>query len=548
VLSDLNKLVALAERREPGFRRRLLVRAVLCSAAESFVLLNVMQGLAAQRAGEPTDATFVLFLAGLVLYVWGQRLVLIFAGDRYIELARATIEEIALRLHRLPLLEFEGLGRGMLMTRLLGDGNRLVAAGRTLVNVGTGAVRLALALLLIAFLSGGAMVIALVAAALVALVTLSQLRMMSEGFGEVAGGEAKLFDLLRDQHRGAIPLRLHGPRSRALARAYRELAGRLRALRITLWAGTFERQAASTALSYGALGVNVFLLPLMVAIDDESIRDINLALLWLLFSVIHLVFTLPQLSDAAKAAGRLQELRDRLEEGRLEPVRPPTDRGRFVAFTELAVDALHFHYPPTGARAGFAVGPVTARLRRGELVFVTGHNGSGKSTFLKLLTGLYAGDGGHIRVDGEAVGPADLADYRALFGTIFVDHTLFKRVYGIDAEGEARAAALLGELGIAGKTAIAGGQVTRRDLSTGQKKRLAMALTLLRDRPILVFDEWAADQDPGFREYYYHHLLPALRDAGKLVVVVTHDDQHFGLADRTLHFTDGRAIEREVSA
>jgi putative pyoverdin transport system ATP-binding/permease protein len=268
----------------------------------------------------------------------------------------------------------------------------------------------------------------------------------------------------------------------------------------------------------------------------------------MLMTVAHIVLNTPQLGEAAKAAGRLSALHEQLSEDRLEPVAPPVTRGRFDGFTRIEVDGLCFHYPSTGGRRGFAVGPISAGFGRGELVFVIGHNGSGKSTFLKMLTGLYAAEEGSIRVDQQPITPSDLADYRALFGTIFTDHTLFERVYGMAPEDEARAAALLEEMNIAGKTAIRDGRVTERDLSTGQKKRLAMALTLLHDRPIMVFDEWAADQDPGFREYYYHRLLPALRDAGKLVVIVSHDDQHFGLADRTIHFKDGRAIERVVSA
>lgn len=547
MLADLNRLVLLAEHSEPGFRRGVLMRALMCSISESLVLFTVMQGLAAQRAGQSTMPTLVLFLLAMAMYYWGLRLALLFASGRYIALTRATIKDIALRLHRLPLREFEVLGRGMLMTRLLGDGNRLVGGGRSLVVGGTAVMRLAVGLVFVLSLSAVAMALAAVVALLLIVVSRGQLRLMSTGFATVAGAEASLFDLLRDQLRGVILLRLHSPRAQAIADTYREHGRRLRALRLTLWFGNFERQSASHAILYGVLGVNVFLLPLLVPIDDESIREINLALLWLLFSVIQLVFTVPQLGDAAKAAGRLQELREQLAEPRLEPVPPPRGRGRFDEFTALETDGLRFRYDPVGASTGFVVGPVSVRFKRGELVFVTGHNGSGKSTFLKMLTGLYGADAGCIRVDGEVITPADLADYRALFGTIFVDHTLFEWVYGLKPEQEARAAALLRELEIAGKTAIEGGRVTRRDLSTGQKKRLAMALALLRDRPVMMFDEWAADQDPGFRDYYYQHLLPALRDAGKLVIVVTHDDQHFGLADRTLHFDGGQAALREAS-
>lgn len=546
MFADLRALIRLAERHRSGFRLRLFVLAGGWVVAEWLVLFNVVQGLARQRHGEAPTAQLLMFLLAVGCYYWGQRWTYLFTGGRFIALTRAKIRDILLRLHRLRLLDFEALERGKLMTGLLGDGNRLAASGRPLVNAVSSAQRLLVAVLFVMIETPAAAGITFVASVLVVEVGLGQLRVMSAGFVRIARAEAELFELLRDQLRGALPIRLHRSRAQAMARAHEAIAGPLRMLRVDLWTRYFSYQSATNALVYGLLGANAFIVPLVAPVDGEVAREANLALLWLLFSVVQLVFAAPQLAEAARAAERLQELRERLADARLEPVAPPVGRGRFDDFRVLEVDALRFTYR-AAAGAGFSIGPISLRLARGQLVFVTGRNGSGKSTFLKALTGLYV-TGGHLRVDGAAIGPDELADYRALFGTIFVDHTLFERVYGMAPEDEPRAATLLAELGIADKTAIRDGRVTRRDLSTGQKKRLAMALTRLRDRPIVVFDEWAADQDPGFRDYYYHHLLPALRDAGKLVVVVTHDDRHFDRADRRIHFEDGRAREIEVAA
>lgn len=547
MLADLRTLLGLAALREPGFRRGLFVRVALVSIVEWLVLYFVMQGLERQRQGEDTKLGLLLFVAAVFSYSMGQRLAYAFAGKRFVTVARSMIEQIAQRLHRLPLIDFEALERGTLMTRLMGDGNRVANSGRPLINTVTGFARLLISLVFVSNQSSNAASIALFVAVLLVAISIGQLALMSEGFTDIARAEAGLFDHLRDQLRGAILLRMHSPRAQAIGRAYRALSGRVREVRIQIWSRIMEREYASGALVYGLLGVNVFLLPLVSPESGEAIRNVNLALLWMLFSVSNLVFVTPQLREAAKAAERLNGLHEQLREEALEPVPPPMTHGRFNDFKRIEVEGLTFHYPSTTGRPGFRAGPVSVGFGRGELVFVIGHNGSGKSTFLKMFTGLYGADGGHIRVDGEIVTPNDLADYRALFGTIFTDHTLFERVYGMAPDDEARAAALIEEMGIAKKTAVRGGRVTERDLSTGQKKRLAMALTRLRDRPIMVFDEWAADQDPGFRDYYYQHLLPALRDAGKLVVIVSHDDQHFGLADRTIHFTDGRAVERVIA-
>src|SRR5256885_14002412 len=64
----------------------------------------------------------------------------------------------------------------------------------------------------------------------------------------------------------------------------------------------------------------------------------------------------------------------------------------------------------------------------------------------------------------------------------------------------------------------------------------------LEGRPVLVFDEWAADQDPSFRHLFYTELLPELRARGHLLVVISHDDRYFHLADRIVRMEAGRMV------
>ena len=102
---------------------------------------------------------------------------------------------------------------------------------------------------------------------------------------------------------------------------------------------------------------------------------------------------------------------------------------------------------------------------------------------------------------------------------------------------------LLQRMGISGKTAFREGRFSNILLSTGQRKRLALVVSYLEDKPVYVFDEVAADQDPGFRAYFYETLLPELKRAGKTVVMVSHDDRYFHAADRVLQMDYGRLSE-----
>jgi putative ATP-binding cassette transporter len=191
---------------------------------------------------------------------------------------------------------------------------------------------------------------------------------------------------------------------------------------------------------------------------------------------------------------------------------------------------------------GFGVGPFDLTIRRGETIFITGGNGSGKSTFLKLLTSLYHPARGGVEVDGVPIGPERLSGYRSLIAAVFTDFHLFSRLYGADAQnGEGQE--LIRWMELERATALVDGRFTHRDLSAGQRKRLALIAALLERKPILVLDEWAADQDPHFRARFYREVLPELQRRGLTILAVTHDDHYFDAAQRRLHMEEGRLTE-----
>jgi putative ATP-binding cassette transporter len=102
---------------------------------------------------------------------------------------------------------------------------------------------------------------------------------------------------------------------------------------------------------------------------------------------------------------------------------------------------------------------------------------------------------------------------------------------------------LLKRLHLDHKVQVNDGAFSTRDLSQGQRKRLALVVAYLEDRPFYVFDEWAADQDPAFKDVFYQVLLPDLRARGKTVLAISHDDRYFHLADRRIKLEDGQIVE-----
>jgi len=152
---------------------------------------------------------------------------------------------------------------------------------------------------------------------------------------------------------------------------------------------------------------------------------------------------------------------------------------------------------------------------------------------------LYYPERGTITIDGRQVDRNTVQSYRELFSIIFSDFHLFDKLYGLPEVQQDTVKDLLTLMGISNKTDFVAGRFTTLDLSTGQRKRLALLVTLLEDRPIYIFDEWAAEQDPEFRAYFYEVLLQELHQRGKTIIAVTHDDRYFHHADRIVKMDYG---------
>ncbi len=220
------------------------------------------------------------------------------------------------------------------------------------------------------------------------------------------------------------------------------------------------------------------------------------------------------------------------------------DRARRPDWQTLHFHDVSYRYPGDG-HYRFGLGPINLTIRRGDAVFICGGNGSGKSTFAKVLVGLYPADAGRIELDGEAIDAANRQWYRNHFSTIFSDFYLFDHV--LDAQGQpvegADVAADLASLRLQDIVQIeADGRIGSTRLSQGQRKRLAMLIARSEDAPIYLFDEWAADQDPEYRAYFYRDLLPELKARGKTLIVITHDDRYFHHADVLLKFDNGQIV------
>jgi putative ATP-binding cassette transporter len=228
--------------------------------------------------------------------------------------------------------------------------------------------------------------------------------------------------------------------------------------------------------------------------------------------------------DVSEAASRLPE-----------KALPPWERLDLVGVT-------HSYYREREAEQ-FVLGPISLTLYPGEVVFLIGGNGSGKTTLAKLITGLYIPEGGQIRLNGRLVDEYNRDHLRQHFSVVFSDFYLFEQFLGLEGPDLDREARVYVErLQLEGKVTVEGGRLSTTDLSQGQRKRLALLTAYLEDRPIYLFDEWAADQDPLFKEVFYYQILPELKARGKTVIVISHDDRYYHVGDRLIKLDYGRLV------
>jgi putative ATP-binding cassette transporter len=292
------------------------------------------------------------------------------------------------------------------------------------------------------------------------------------------------------------------------------------------------------------IGLVLFALPHFSQLSTRTLTGYAFAILYLQQPLAAILEALPALNQGGVALRRIHSLGLAPAMELAGPPSLPEGDAPPQPFQQLQLSAVTHSYHREQEDDRFILGPIDLTLRQGELVFLIGGNGSGKTTLAKLITGLYAPEGGELRLNGKLITHENREDYRQYFSAVFSDFHLFESLLGAPSDPEtlARIQTYLARLHLDRKVSITQGRFSTTSLSQGQRKRLALLASYIEDRPFYVFDEWAADQDPTFKAVFYEELLPELKSQGKTVLVITHDDRYFHTADRILRLEAGKLV------
>lgn len=287
------------------------------------------------------------------------------------------------------------------------------------------------------------------------------------------------------------------------------------------------------------LAVVAFAMPRVFAdISSQVIMSFIILLLYLIGPINSILNSIPQLVQFKVSYNRIQEFIKEIPASiDLSKVMAP-DKSAKNSVDSISIRSLSYQYPEKEGQYAFSVGPINLSAQKGEIIFIIGGNGSGKTTFSKLLTGLYTSHDGEILINDKKVAFSDIGEY---FSTVFHPLFIFRKLYDVQEDENSDWTELLDLLELKDKVDILRGNTfSTLNLSGGQRKRLALLQCFMEDKPIYLFDEWAADQDPEYRRTFYRELLPKMKEQGKIVFAITHDDHYFDIADKVIKLEMGK--------
>jgi putative ATP-binding cassette transporter len=353
--------------------------------------------------------------------------------------------------------------------------------------------------------------------------------------------EDKLYGYFRALTEGIKELKLHrNRRGEFFSRNIQTTTEIYQQLNVTAETRFAAAQSWSHLLYFALIGLILFLVPRLAEVNQRTLTGYVITTLYLMGPLAGVLSSLSMFGRASIALEHVQKLGVSLTELSVEEC-PLEGSDSELSFERLEMVGVMHSYHREQDETSFVLGPIDLTFRPGELVFLVGGNGSGKSTLAKLVAGLYLPEKGELLLDGEPITHINRDNYRQLFSAVFADFYLFENLLGLKRNDlDAQAAEYLEQLHLSQKVKVKDGALSTVDVSQGQRKRLALLTAYLEDRPFYLFDEWASDQDPLFKNIFYTQLLPELKERGKSVLVITHDDKFFHLADRIIKLDYGR--------
>lgn len=480
---------------------------------------------------------FFLYLITFMLFVYAQQDTLYsttLAIEKAIRKVRLRIVD---KIRHSELLFIENMERGSIYTKLTQDTNTISQYAIAITNLGQSAIVLVFSFLYLAWLSLLSFFLLTIFMGVVLWIYFSHLKIFYKELQKVSKKEAEFFDSLNDVLGGFKEIKVNHRKNEEVFSHIDAISDETTQFKMNFGIKVVRHTMYFQVAFYFFMTILIFILPIFTPVYSNIIFKLTTVIFFIIGPINQFVTGISMVARTNVAVRNLYQLEQQVDE--FVNYRLPITSE--LQFKDIKLDQITLDYTDKNGKPLFSVGPINMTINSGEILFIVGGNGSGKSTLLKLLSGLYYPVTGCIYLDNEEVDYTNYQEYRELFSIIFTDFYLFDKLYGLPSIEEKQVKTLLQTMELDNKTKYTDeGKFTTINLSTGQRKRLALVMALLEDKPIYLFDEWAADQDPHFKKYFYEVILKNLKQQGKTIIAATHDDKYFEIADRILKMEYGQ--------
>ncbi|MFZ4701557.1 MAG: cyclic peptide export ABC transporter [Candidatus Methylumidiphilus sp.] len=532
------KLLKFIEKESKASYRRIIFMAAISGLANGFLLSIINHAAVKVANGEDLIQPFLLYGAAFILFLYAQWV----AYGQAISAIEESIYTVRLRLiekiRHVELPFIEDMGGRTLYSRLTESNTILSQSAPHITSAAQVSILLVFALLYLAYISPISFVISSISMGLALALFLFESEDIRNELQRLRNEEEGYFGLINHLIEGFKEIRLSRAKSADILNHIAHASVESKDIRFEVGLHEVKLWGFGRLFTYALMPVLIFIIPSFYQVPAADIYKMTATVLFMTGPVTVLVFALPLFNRVDLAIDDLTQLESGMDAAIAKE--SADARQDALPFHEITFSDVCFSYEGNDNKHGFSCGPFRETIRSGELLFIIGGNGSGKSTFLKLLTGLYGPSSGIIKADDIAIDKDNCQAYRELFAAVFADFHLFDRIYGIPGLDPAEVGYWLEKMDMHHKVSFHGGGFTSTSLSGGQRKRLALIAAILERKPIVVLDEFAADQDPGFRKYFYETILKELKGMGTTVIAVTHDDHYFHVADRILKMDEGK--------
>ncbi|MFT5163166.1 MAG: putative ATP-binding cassette transporter [Alteromonadaceae bacterium] len=541
-------IIDFIHRETQGITGKLFILTASAGIANALNLAIINTAVDSVAAGEPIWRNFIMFALSLTIFVYSLRYILYQSSQLAEQAISGVRTRLADKVRHIDLQSLERIGAADIHSRISRDTTAISQAARPLFASAQGIIMIMVTLIYIGVVSPLAMFTCLLLIFVGGSYYMTQRSAYEQGLETASQTEDRLYNDLDNLLKGFKEVRLNQSKSADVYAEFEQSANTVRDVRGKVMLMFSDNILFVEMFFMLLLGTMVFVMPELSAGFEADLTKIVAAILFFFQPLGNVTMAIPMFSAVNVTVKNLRRMENELDQ--VLDQQPKVSEQHaidFSNFKQLKLNGYGFGYKSKSGKERFHIGPIDVKLNRGEIIFLIGGNGSGKTTFMKLLTQLYKPTQGDITIDDIAIDERNVQSYRELYSCIFTDFHLFDKLYGLQQVDSEKVRQLLRLMRIEHKTDYQDNAWVTTDLSTGQRKRLAMVTACMEDKPIYIFDEVAADQDPQFKKYFYETLLQELKNDGKTLIVVSHDDHYFHVGDRIWQMDYGQLIEKPIN-